>query len=61
MFLQYDLVVKGSEYAKYYFVLHSLASELRNASQLPGHDKSEQRRKKRDDWAEFPLHGPISV
>ena len=30
MFLNYDLVVKGSEYAKYYFVMHTLADDLRN-------------------------------
>jgi len=30
MFLNYDLVVKGSEYAKYYFIMHSLADDLRN-------------------------------
>ena len=27
-FLDYDLVVKGSEYAKYYFILRTLAEEL---------------------------------
>jgi hypothetical protein len=30
MFLNYDLVVKGSEYAKYYFIMRSLADELRD-------------------------------
>lgn len=35
VFLNYDLVVKGSEYAKYYFVMRTLADELRNESQLP--------------------------
>lgn len=32
MYLNYDLVVKGSEYAKYYFVMHTLAEDLRNKS-----------------------------
>jgi len=29
-FLDYDLVVKGSEYAKYYFILRTLADELKS-------------------------------
>jgi hypothetical protein len=33
MFLSYDLVVKGSEYAKYYFIMRTLANELRDESQ----------------------------
>mmetsp|Transcript_20663 Transcript_20663/g.31522 ORF Transcript_20663/g.31522 Transcript_20663/m.31522 type:complete len:113 (+) Transcript_20663:4062-4400(+) len=32
LFLEYDLVIKGSEYAKYYFVLRTLADEMRNQS-----------------------------
>lgn len=30
LFLNYDLVVKGSEYAKYYFVMQTLASDMAN-------------------------------
>ena len=32
LFVQYDLVVKGSEYAKYYFIMHTLAEDMRNES-----------------------------
>lgn len=32
LFLNYDLVVKGSEYAKYYFIMRTLANDLRNES-----------------------------
>ena len=60
IFLNYDLVVKGSEYAKYYFVLHTLAQELRNATQLPK-DKPGIVKKRKDEWAEFPLQAPISA
>lgn len=28
-FVDYDLVVKGSEYAKYYFILRTLADEIK--------------------------------
>ena len=31
-FLDYDLVVKGSEYAKYYFIMRSLAEDYMNES-----------------------------
>jgi len=62
MFLNYDLVVKGSEYAKYYFVMHTLAEDLRNKTQIPGKKPpSKDSRKNRSEWAEFPLKGPISA
>ena len=62
MFLNYDLVVKGSEYAKYYFIMRSLADELRDQA-LSDEEKALKARKKkrRDDWAEFPLQQPISA
>ena len=50
--------MKGSEYAKYYFIIRSLADDLRDKSQLPEPElaeKSKRRRRKRDDWAEYPL------
>jgi len=28
-FVDYDLVVKGSEYAKYYFILRTLSDEIK--------------------------------
>jgi len=61
--LNYDLVVKGSEYAKYYFIMRTLANELRDES-LSAEERSNRARKKRrdrDDWAEFPLRQPISA
>ena len=60
VFLNYDLVVKGSEYAKYYFIMRTLADELKNESQIP-ETQTSKRKKKRDDWAEFPLNAPISA
>jgi hypothetical protein len=32
VFLNYDIVIKGSEYAKYYFIMRTLADELKNES-----------------------------
>ena len=64
LLLSYDLVVKGSEYAKYYFIMRTLADDMRNES-LTRDEKLIQeggrRRKRRDDWAEFPLIKPISA
>ena len=62
-FLTYDLVVKGSEYAKYYFIIRTLADDLKFTSQIPEDEAQKQRRKrrKRDEWAEFPLMQPISA
>ncbi len=52
-FLNYDLVVKGSEYAKYYFILRTLAEELK----LETHKKAASPQA----WGEFPLRAPISA
>ena len=32
--MNYELVVKGSEYAKYYFILRTLADEIRQETPL---------------------------
>ena len=61
VFLRYDLVVKGSEYAKYYFIKRSLADDLKDESQAPDEQNPRRRKRKRDEWAEFPLKAPISV
>lgn len=59
LFLNYDLVIKGSEYAKYYFILHSLLDDLRNESQLPPKGDKAKTKKERKEWAEFPLKSAI--
>ena len=38
-FLDYDLVVKGSEYAKYYFILRTLAEEIKQETPMPNKTK----------------------
>ena len=32
--MSYELVVKGSEYAKYYFILRTLSDEIRSETPL---------------------------
>jgi len=50
-FLDFDLVVKGAEFAKYYFILKTLHGELDLSQDCPV----------KGEWGEFPLKGPISV
>ena len=60
IFLNYDLVVKGSEYAKYYFILCTLAEDMRNEAQS-NEEKANVGKKlsKAEQWALFPLLKPI--
>lgn len=51
----YDLVIKGSEYARYYFIMNTLADDLRNEVQL----KEDVLAK--EQWAAYPLLKPISA
>lgn len=66
LFLNYDLIVKGSEYAKYYFIMRTLADDLRDEC-LTFEEKNaaindgRRKKKRRDEWAEFPLIKPISA
>jgi hypothetical protein len=61
LFMNYDLVVKGSEYAKYYFIMRSLAEEYMQESQSIEERLRRGKKKRRDVWAEFPLKKPISA
>lgn len=58
-FINYDLVVKGSEYAKYYFILRALSDEIKRESCVVNPKQDNNSEKK--EWAEFPLKGPISA
>ena len=67
-FIDYKLVIKGSEYAKYYFILRSLAEDINNEKALNGTQyaispfENEKRNKNNsDEWGEFPLRAPISA
>lgn len=62
--IDYKLVIKGSEYAKYYFVLRSLADDIykENGEKLnPFENEKRNKRSKKEEWAEFPLRAPIST
>lgn len=57
-FINYDLVVRGSEYAKYYFICRTIADSLLKQGaeihQFKGQGQEEE-------WGAFPLTGPISA
>ena len=55
--LGYDLVVKGSEYAKYYFILRTLVEEIKQDTPLQAKAKAGGAK----DWGEFPLKAPITA
>ena len=62
--IDYKLVIKGSEYAKYYFVLRSLADDIykENGDKLNQFENEKRnKRSKKEEWAEFPLRAPIST
>jgi len=62
--LDFDLVVKGSEYAKYYFILRTLSDEIKletpqifKAKAVIDHMQQDPKQK----WGEFPLKAPITA
>ncbi|TNV85531.1 hypothetical protein FGO68_gene8318 [Halteria grandinella] len=63
-FIDFDLVVKGSEYAKYYFILRSLSEELKQETphifkaKIASESISQP---SQVPWGEFPLQAPISA
>lgn len=61
-FLDYDLVIKGSEYAKYYFILRTLSEELKTETPMMKKSKAiGDSQIEQPEWNEFPLKEPISA
>ena len=62
-FLDFNLLVKGSEYAKFYFILRSLSLSLEKQSEPLSEFENEKRNKKseKEEWGQFPLQAPITV
>jgi hypothetical protein len=58
------LIIKGSEYAKYYFIMRTLAEkiEMENGMQLDDFENEKRNKKsKKEEWGQFPLKAMISV
>ena len=60
-FLNYDLVVKGSEYAKYYFILRTLDEDIKRETPIHLSSKMAHEGSQQNAWGEFPLKEPISA
>lgn len=62
LFMEYDLIIKGSDYAKYFFIMLTLAEDLRNeAISEEERENSGRKKSKAEMWAQFPLVQPISA
>jgi len=67
-FIDYKLVIRGGEYAKYYFILRSMADEINSSKgkdeKVPGlspFENGRRNKQNKEEWAEFPLCAPISA
>ena len=66
-FIDYKLVIKGAEYAKYYFILRSMAEDISKeqsasvAAVISPFENARRNKENKEEWAEFPLRAPISA
>ena len=68
-FIDYRLVIKGAEYAKYYFILRSVANDIHKESSeivpvlgvISPFENGRRNQANKEEWAEFPLRAPISA
>jgi hypothetical protein len=62
-FIDYKLVIRGSEYAKYYFIMKTLAEDIykENGTKLDPFECEKRNKRAKDEWAEFPLRAPIQA
>lgn len=63
-FVDFKLVIRGAEYAKYYFIMRTLAEEveLESGQQLNDFENEKRNKKsKKEEWGMFPLQSVISA
>ena len=66
-FIDYKLVIKGAEYAKYYFILRSMAEAIHKeqsasvAAIISPFENTRRNKADKEEWGEFPLRAPISA
>jgi len=74
-FIDYKLVIKGGEYAKYYFILRSMADDINSETQnvnrgsraitaqqaISPFENGKRNSSSKEEWAEFPLKAPITA
>jgi hypothetical protein len=57
-FVDFKLMIRGAEYAKYYFIMRTLAEEIqKDSGEILSDFENEKRNKKskKDEWGIFPL------
>ena len=65
-FIDFKLVIRGAEYAKYYFIMRTLAEEINDEQKgkqeaISPFTNERRNKKNKEEWAEFPLKAPISA
>lgn len=63
-FIDYKLVIRGGEYAKYYFILRSMAEDINKEQKtvkISPFENTRRNKADKEEWAEFPLRAPISA
>ena len=63
-FVDFKLMIRGGEYAKYYFIMRTLAEEIKKESgESLSEFENEKRNKKskKEEWGQFPLQKVISA
>ena len=63
-------MIKGGEYAKYYFIMRSMAEDIQKEKRdsapkqaviSPFENEKRNKDSKKEEWAQFPLQAPISA
>ena len=63
-------MIKGGEYAKYYFIMRSMADDIQKEKRdsapkqaviSPFENEKRNKDSKKEEWAQFPLQAPISA
>ena len=63
-FVDFKLMIRGGEYAKYYFIMRTLAEKIETEKGAPLSEfENEKRNKKsnKEEWGQFPLKAMIQT
>ena len=62
-FIDYKLVIRGGEYAKYYFIMRTLAESIMkdDVALSPFENEVRNKKSKKEEWGQFPLKAVISA
>lgn len=62
-FIDYRLVIRGADYAKYYFIMRTLAEVIIKDEKAlsPFENELRNKRSRKEEWGQFPLKAAISA